>query len=186
MKLTLVVLRPANHFGEVIRVAGSTFLIGRDPKCQLRPASAQISRCHCELKVCDGTIFVHDLNSANGTFVNDQPVQAVEELHHEDRLRVGPLEFEVFLDEEVQSLERTDDEAAALLLSLEEVPPLLVAQGKDAQGIPEGGTAPNGPVVQSQPEAEKKAPSTKAEGDSSAAARAILELYMRRPRNAQA
>jgi pSer/pThr/pTyr-binding forkhead associated (FHA) protein len=70
MTPTLVVVTPGKQQGQVIPIAGPTFLIGRDPKCQLRPASAQIRTYHCALQVRDGKAFVRDLKSTNGTFVN--------------------------------------------------------------------------------------------------------------------
>jgi pSer/pThr/pTyr-binding forkhead associated (FHA) protein len=120
MKDTSVALTTGRE-GEVIPVAGPTFLIGRDRKCQLRLGSIRISRCHCALLVCDGKVFVWDLNSANGTFVNDRRVQAVVELLHGDCLRVGPLEFKIQID--TKPLTQTMD-VEALRLSLEKDNPV--------------------------------------------------------------
>src|SRR5262245_30014868 len=95
MKLSLVVLTPGKTEGKVIPIALSQFVIGRDPQCHLRPASAVISKRHCALLVKDGKVFVRDFESTNGTFVNDQPVKGEAELKHDDRLKVGPLVFVV-------------------------------------------------------------------------------------------
>src|SRR6516165_8272512 len=93
MKLSLVVLTPGKSEGKVIPVALSQFVIGRDPQCHLRPASAVISKRHCAILVRDGKIFLRDFDSTNGTFVNDQPVKGEVEVKHDDRLKVGPLLF---------------------------------------------------------------------------------------------
>src|SRR5262249_41141930 len=107
--------------GKVIPVARPTFLIGRVWKCQLRLGNIRIGRGPCALPVCDGKVFVWDLNSANGTFVNDRRVQGVVELLHRDCLRVGPLELKIHID--TRPLNQTMDEEA-LRLSFEKDSPL--------------------------------------------------------------
>ncbi len=181
MKLTLVVLTPGKHHGQLIPVAGPTFLIGRGQECHLRPASVQISRRHCALQVRDGKAFVRDLQSNNGTVLNGLPVQGVEELHHGDHLRVGPLGFEVRF-EAVAPVPRSVDEAATLLLMLGEDAPPPGGDGLDRDGIPAGGTAPIAPAVPPQPGTAKGAASAKPGGDTAEAAKAILEKYLHRPR----
>ena len=74
MKLNLVVLTPGKTEGKAIPVTLSQFLIGRDPQCHLRPASAVISKRHCALLTRGEQVFLRDFDSTIGTFVNDQPV----------------------------------------------------------------------------------------------------------------
>ncbi len=95
MKLSLVVMGAGKQEGKVLAITLSQFVIGRDPQCHLRPASAMISKRHCALVQRDGKAYVHDFGSTNGTFVNDQPVQGEAEIHNNDQLKVGPLQFEV-------------------------------------------------------------------------------------------
>src|SRR5438128_5913478 len=97
MKLCLVVAQGV-HEGKVIPITLSQFLIGRDAQCQLRPASAAISKRHCAVLVRGTQVFVRDFGSTNGTFVNGELVQGEVELHADDRLKVGPLEFTVGLE----------------------------------------------------------------------------------------
>jgi len=92
MKLSLVVAQGV-HSGKVIPVTAADFVIGRDPQCQLRPASPAISKQHCALSIRDGKVYVRDCGSTNGTFINDEQVAAEREVKADDRLRVGPLEF---------------------------------------------------------------------------------------------
>ena len=98
MKLTLVVLTPGKQEGKALPIGLPQFLIGRDPQCHLRPASAAISKRHCALIQRDGKVFVRDFDSTNGTFVNEQPVKGEIELHHDDLLKVGPLTFGVKIE----------------------------------------------------------------------------------------
>jgi pSer/pThr/pTyr-binding forkhead associated (FHA) protein len=83
--------------GKELTVAGPKFFIGRAEDCQLRPKSDLISRHHCVLMVDDSALTVRDLGSRNGTLVNDEQVAGERELLAGDRLKVGPLEFEVVI-----------------------------------------------------------------------------------------
>ena len=47
MKLSLLVLTPGKMEGKSIPITIPQFVIGRDPQCNLRPASALISKRHC-------------------------------------------------------------------------------------------------------------------------------------------
>jgi pSer/pThr/pTyr-binding forkhead associated (FHA) protein len=98
MKLNLVVLTPGKGEGMSIPITLGQFLIGRDPQCNLRPASPLISKRHCAVVVKGEQVFLHDFGSTNGTLLNDQPVTGEVELHNEDRLKVGPLSFLVRME----------------------------------------------------------------------------------------
>jgi pSer/pThr/pTyr-binding forkhead associated (FHA) protein len=95
MKLSLVVRTPGPNQGKVLEIQRSPFVVGRDAQCHLRPASARISQRHCAVLQRDNKVFVRALDSSNGTFVNEEPVKGKVELHDGDRLKLGPLLFEV-------------------------------------------------------------------------------------------
>ena len=131
MKLSLIVLTPGKTQGKAIPISLSQFLIGRDPHCQLRPASPMISNRHCALLTRGGKVFVRDFESTNGTFVNQERVRGEKGLKHGDHLRLGPLEFRVELVGPLDVDQPTplpsgkseapvgeDEAAAALLLEL--------------------------------------------------------------------
>jgi predicted component of type VI protein secretion system len=96
MKISLVVASGV-HQGKAIPVPGAKFVIGRDPDCQLRPASQAVSKHHCAIITRDGRVYIQDFGSTNGTFVNDAQLEANSEveLKSGERLRVGPLDFSV-------------------------------------------------------------------------------------------
>ncbi len=100
MEVKLVVVNGKNA-GQGIPVNGPKFLVGRADDCQLRPRSDVISRYHCVILVEEAFIAVRDFGSKNGTFVNDQQIMGEEELRNGDRLRVGQLEFDVELQDEI-------------------------------------------------------------------------------------
>jgi anti-anti-sigma factor len=98
VKLRLVVVTRGRWQGKKIPVSRSPFLIGRDPACQLRPASVVVSNRHCALVLREGKAFVQDLGSRNGTFLNDKPLSGEQQLKHGDALRIGPLDFDIELE----------------------------------------------------------------------------------------
>src|SRR5262249_28082459 len=87
--------------------------------CTLRPTSRRIGERHCALILENNKLFVEDLHGALDTFVDDVPIQGKVELRNGQRLRVGPLSFEVQLPQDASEtlpIPSADDEAAALLL----------------------------------------------------------------------
>ena len=153
MELRLIVRTPGKWQGRTIPVNRSPFLIGRDPACQLRPASPLVSGRHCVVTTHDGKIFVRDLGSTNGTFLNGQRLSSEQELRHADVVRIGPLDFEVNtqaaaavnqttpLPPPRESLQ-TPDDTAALLRSLDQKSSFLLQNpGIEADEVPAGRTA---------------------------------------------
>lgn len=98
MKVSLVVASGV-HQGKAIPIVGPQFVIGRDPSCQLRPASQAVSKQHCAVLVRDGKVYVRDMGSTNGTQLNDATLKDEErEVRPNDLLKVGPLDFTVRIE----------------------------------------------------------------------------------------
>jgi pSer/pThr/pTyr-binding forkhead associated (FHA) protein len=57
-------------------------------------SGADISRTHCRIVASGSGIAVNDLNSTNGTFLNDRRVAASTRLKTGDRLQVGSYVLE--------------------------------------------------------------------------------------------
>ena len=97
MKISLVVLTAGKMMGKEIPLTAAEFRIGKDPSCQLKPASG-VSDKHCAFLVKQGKLFLVDLGSAEGTFVNDNKISVEVELKPKDKVKVGPLLFEVKIE----------------------------------------------------------------------------------------
>ena len=76
-----------------IRLKRAPATIGRRHGCDVRIPSERVSRRHCILTCQDNTLTVEDLNSANGTFLNDARVLGRQPVQPGDRLTVGPVTF---------------------------------------------------------------------------------------------
>ncbi len=69
-------------------------VIGRASECDISLAAAHLSRRHAQLQVIDGMLFVKDLDSANGTYLNGKRV-AEARVKRGDELRFDALSFGV-------------------------------------------------------------------------------------------
>lgn len=76
-------------------------LVGRGPYNHVVLDDTRVSRQHAKLSPEPGGHVVYDLNSANGTFVNDQPVQR-HKLLANDLVRFGPFRFRFESEEAVE------------------------------------------------------------------------------------
>jgi pSer/pThr/pTyr-binding forkhead associated (FHA) protein len=86
----------ANHTALANRVFPLKELnvIGRASECDISLAAAHLSRRHAQLQIIDGMLFVKDLDSANGTFLNGKRV-AEARVKRGDELRFDALTFGV-------------------------------------------------------------------------------------------
>lgn len=72
-----------------------TMVIGRAADCDISIAYDRMSRKHAELKEAGGNLSVKDLDSSNGTFVNDVQVKQETRLKAGDKIRFDMLAFVV-------------------------------------------------------------------------------------------
>ena len=77
--------------------------VGREPGNSLQLDDPSVSRHHCLIKRDDDVFKVMDLESFNGTFVNDVPVKE-QRLNHGDRITIGDI-FVVFLTGDVSPVD---------------------------------------------------------------------------------
>lgn len=60
--------------GEMIRIDKDTMIIGRSRTCDVVIPSAKVSRQHASLTRTDGELYIEDLGSANGVWLNGEKV----------------------------------------------------------------------------------------------------------------
>jgi FHA domain len=91
----LVVLEPPELAGRVHDVAGES-LIGRATTCEVVLVDdTYVSQVHARIFVHDGQLFVEDLGSTNGTYLNRARVDGVMALHRGDHVQIGRTLMEV-------------------------------------------------------------------------------------------
>jgi len=83
--------------GREIPIPGSRFLIGGADNCDLKINASQVGPYHCALVVQDDGIWVRDYGS--GTIVGGTRIVGRCRLNHGDQLQVGPLHFELLIED---------------------------------------------------------------------------------------
>jgi len=78
--------------GAVFNVSDEGTVIGRETSVNLCIAESAVSRRHSKLEKSGDDYVINDLDSLNGTFVNDVPVKT-RVLQHGDRVRIGESQF---------------------------------------------------------------------------------------------
>ena len=91
MKAKLVVVSGSAPGAEFEVTTPAT--LGRGQEVDLTFQHTQISREHCRIEEKDGQLFVVDLGSLNGTFVNDQKITELTKIFPGDTLAIGKLSF---------------------------------------------------------------------------------------------
>ncbi len=82
---------------EILRIPlkGPTMTIGRDPQCDLHLDNRALSRRHAQIEKRGAAIWVRDLQSQNGTFVNGARINDPQALNGGDRIEVGRYEVRI-------------------------------------------------------------------------------------------
>lgn len=96
MRLALAApLRPDHP---VWQLEGTSLRIGRAGENAIRINEGGVSREHAEIVLREGRLFLSDLRSHNGTWLNGARLRRPAEIHEGDRIQVGRVELRVIRD----------------------------------------------------------------------------------------
>lgn len=98
----LLQIFPATSCSQLMTLHNVRTVIGRDPTCSLTIQNTSMSRRHAVIDLVEGRYFLSDLNSTNGTFLNERPVCQPVALHGGEQIRLGGciLKFMSKVDQE--------------------------------------------------------------------------------------
>jgi pSer/pThr/pTyr-binding forkhead associated (FHA) protein len=85
---SVVVLDERGAKVATVRLDG-TLQVGRADACQLRLTDTYASSFHARIYNSDGSWFVEDLGSTNGTYLNQRRITAPAEVRAGDKVRIG-------------------------------------------------------------------------------------------------
>jgi predicted component of type VI protein secretion system len=94
-----LIVASGKNAGRAISIKRNKLLIGRAEECDVRPLSEEVSRRHCAVHAGPEDVFVEDLGSRNGTFVNGVRITQKTKVASGDLIRVGSLELKVSCSE---------------------------------------------------------------------------------------
>jgi pSer/pThr/pTyr-binding forkhead associated (FHA) protein len=73
MRVAFMPLEPS-YAGSSVVITEFPVILSRSSRNDLGPEAFTVSPCHCEIDAVDGVLFVRDLGSRHGTFVNESRV----------------------------------------------------------------------------------------------------------------
>ena len=91
---TLKVVEPKESRGRIHRI-GENFTIGRAQHCNIKTDDSYTSNIHARFYRNSGALWVEDMHSTNGTWVNAQRVSGPARLKDGDLVQIGGTVFEV-------------------------------------------------------------------------------------------
>jgi pSer/pThr/pTyr-binding forkhead associated (FHA) protein len=93
-RFNLKVIEPVSHRGQTYDV-GEEITVGRAAGCAVHVEDAYTSNLHARVFRRDGAVWVEDLGSTNGTWVNAEKINGPTRLGRGDLLQVGGTVFEM-------------------------------------------------------------------------------------------
>ncbi|TWT35803.1 Cyclic di-GMP phosphodiesterase Gmr [Posidoniimonas corsicana] len=111
---------PVRH----VLVDRSPFVVGRRHDVAMTVTDSSVSGCHAELIVRDDNLFVHDLGSTNGTFVNGVRVHDSTQLNPGDLVQFAQVVLRVGVDRpatQCQTLHNDSSDCALALIQFDKL-----------------------------------------------------------------
>ncbi len=121
-----------NQGDETKLVIEGDIKVGRDPACHLVLTCNKGSRLHAEVLLSDGSLWVEDRNSTNGTYVNKERISERTRLEDGDILQFGDSRFRVIASGAQDS---EDDEMGTVLANPESLRRMLEDEGISPAGV---------------------------------------------------
>jgi serine phosphatase RsbU (regulator of sigma subunit)/pSer/pThr/pTyr-binding forkhead associated (FHA) protein len=99
-----------NGEGSVVPLESERFILGRNPDCGIVIPVTSVSREHAQILRIQGRFYIEDKQSRNGTYVNNQAINARTLLKNNDKIRICDF-LAAFLDNADRSPQDPEDAA---------------------------------------------------------------------------
>src|SRR4051812_19348657 len=97
-----LIYNPGLFDEKVFEIEAPATAIGRSNECGICLLHKSLSRRHAQVEIEDGKVFLVDLQSKNGSFVNGAKIDR-HEVHSGDTVKLGDLQFSYVNDASVPS-----------------------------------------------------------------------------------
>ena len=117
--------------GDLTLTVTDSLSVGRGSDNDVVLGSKEVSRNHAQLTVLNGQLYVKDLASSNGTFINDERITAneVKHLAASDTLGFASFSFQVIAPVATMTTEQVEVDKPTLMLSPDtEIAPIVEAE----------------------------------------------------------
>ncbi len=105
----------------------SGFVFGRFVDCDIQILEKSISRKHASIDIKGDQLFLKDLGSSNGTFLNGKALTEEVSLHSGDRIQIGESHFEIrFSEGTTDASSFPEPKLESKVISQPKAPPLEV------------------------------------------------------------
>lgn len=84
-----VIVIAGPHTGKMFKLERGETVMGRSPKTDLQLQDVGVSRSHARITRMGDQVFVEDLQSANGTFLNGERISVAQQLQDGDKITLG-------------------------------------------------------------------------------------------------
>lgn len=92
--MAILYVEKGNEKGQFLTIeSGRTLTVGRDGRCQFQIDDGLASRQHFQVKEHNGTVYVRDLGSQNGTQLNDRSIEKPTPIEDGDKIQAGETIF---------------------------------------------------------------------------------------------
>jgi EAL domain-containing protein (putative c-di-GMP-specific phosphodiesterase class I) len=105
----------------LVSIESSPFIIGRSDDCNLKLIDKRISRHHGEMRMGGDLLWIRDLGSTNGTFLNHKKIEHAELLEPDDIISIGNYAFRVKREHPLSSAASNETLFATLSEELKDV-----------------------------------------------------------------
>ena len=93
----LIVLADSGPLKGLQWLVNSDLIIGREESCDIVIPDRQVSRQHARIYPSNVDVFLEDLGSKNGTYLNSQRIVNPQQLHEGDEIRIAFTQTFLFL-----------------------------------------------------------------------------------------
>ncbi len=93
----LIVLADSGPLKGLQWLVNSELIIGREERCDIVIPDRQVSRQHARIYPSNEDVFLEDLGSKNGTYLNSQRIVNPQQLHEGDEIRIAFTQTFLFL-----------------------------------------------------------------------------------------
>lgn len=92
--MAILYVEKGNEKGQFLKIeTGRTLTVGRDARCQFQIDDGLASRQHFQVKEHNGSVYVRDLGSQNGTQLNDRSIEKPTPITDGDKIQAGETIF---------------------------------------------------------------------------------------------